>query len=92
MLNKTLFWQRKQVCLLKTEASFEQLRQSILPIFLYIVWFGGIMNDFFPFVHEKKKEELQQPLYIELYPSPSLPPKKEEEESESESGIIIIQF
>jgi hypothetical protein len=49
------------------------------------------MDDFFPFIHErkKKKEWEPEPLYVELIPS--LPEKKQEEIDE-ESGIIVIQL
>lgn len=90
ILNRTLFLQRKQVCLLNTEASLEQLVQSMLPIFLYIRCSEGAMDGFFPFVYEKKKrDEELQPLYVELYPPPPPPSNQEKEE---EPRIIIIQL
>lgn len=91
ILNRTLFLQRRQVCLLNTEASLEQLVQSILPIFLYILRPEVSMDSFFPFVHKiekKKKQDELQPLYVELYPPP--PPIKQDEEEEPR--VIIIQL
>jgi hypothetical protein len=47
------------------------------------------MDDFFPFIHErkKKKEWEPEPLYVELIPPP--PEKTQEVEPESPTVIII---
>lgn len=50
------------------------------------------MNDFFPFIHEHKRKELEPlPLYIELDAPPPEYKMPVLEESE-ERGVIIIQL
>ncbi len=46
------------------------------------------MDSFFPFIHKKKKDFEQLPLYVELYP----PPPNQEDKKETEELIIIIQL
>lgn len=48
------------------------------------------MIDFFPFIHEKKKENEPIPLYIELIPP--IPEVKEEKDDDNTDGVIIIQL
>lgn len=50
------------------------------------------MTDFFPFIHEPKRKELEpEPLYVELHiPPPEY--KKPIEEEVYERGVIIIQL
>jgi len=49
------------------------------------------MNTFYPFIHERKKKDVEPlPLYIELYPMPL--EKLPEEEKEEEKRIIIIEL
>jgi hypothetical protein len=48
------------------------------------------MNTFYPFIHERKKKNVEPlPLYIELYP---MPPEKLPEEEEEEKRIVIIEL
>ena len=49
------------------------------------------MNTSYPFIHERKKKDVEPlPLYIELYPMPL--EKLPEEEKEEEKRIIIIEL
>ena len=70
--------------LLAKEASLIQLGHNMLSLFQHI--------NMGPFPHEpKKKEDFEpEPLYIELYPIPSFPTKKEEEKEER--GVVIIEL
>ena len=50
------------------------------------------MNQYFPFMHEKKKDKEPEliPLYVEI-DVPTLP-KKKDKDDEAEKGIVIIEL
>lgn len=50
------------------------------------------MEAFIPFIHkpEKKREEVQVPLYIELEPPPPKAPEKKEDDPER--GVVVIEL
>jgi len=48
------------------------------------------MDDFFPFIHQKKEKESPKYLYLELDNNPYY--KKEEQKEESENNLIIIEI
>jgi hypothetical protein len=51
------------------------------------------MSDFFPFIHEPKRKELEpEPLYVELHIPPPEYKKPIVEEDSYEGGVIIIQL